>query len=506
MNRWMKSMVNGKMNVIMKKQSAYCLLAAFMLCGCQEELNLNISEPKTFTATIEDNYSGGATKTSLDENGNVLWKKGDQVSVFAGSTINEQYQITDESAGKTSANLNRVSTPDFVAGSEIGNNVAYYPYSSTNAITKSETGYKVSVVLPTTQTYAEASFANGAFPMAAITSSADDMNLKFRNVLGGLKLQLKGTASIASVSISGNNDEILCGAANVSVSMTKVPSITLTDASAKTITLDCGAGVQLNTDTATPFIIALPPMRMASGFTVIVTDTEGKQMKIKTTKSQTIARSSLLRMPVKEFVATMINGHEYVDLGLSVKWATCNVGATKPEQYGYYYAWGEIKTKSEYSWSTYKWCRHNIISSSDIIFSKYCCTGSYDSYKDYKKVLEKKDDVASAKWSGKWRMPTREELKELTDKDNCSWTKTTNYNKTGVAGYIIKSKKPGFTDKSIFLPAAGNYYETNLESVGTGCCYWSSSLYPDLSAYTVVNGQMGASSRCTGLSVRPVSE
>ena len=290
------------MDIVMKKRITYGLLAALMVCGCQEEeLNLNVSEPKTFTAIIEDNYSGETTKTSLDENGNVLWKKGDQVSIFAGSTINEQYQITDDSDGKTSANLNRVSAPDFVAGSEIGNNVAYYPYSSSTAIAKSETGYKVSVVLPSTQTYAEASFANGAFPMAAITNSTDDVNLKFKNVLGGLKLQLKGTASVASISISGNADEILYGTANVSVSTTDVPSIVLTDASAKTITIDCGAGVQLNTETATPFIIALPPMTMVSGFTVIIKDTESKQMEIKTEKSQTITRSSLLRMPAVNY-------------------------------------------------------------------------------------------------------------------------------------------------------------------------------------------------------------
>ena len=499
-------MVNGKMNVIMKKQSAYCLLAAFMLCGCQEELNLNISEPKTFTATIEDNYSGGATKTSLDENGNVLWKKGDQVCVFAGSTINEQYQITDESAGKTSANLNRVSTPDFVAGSEIGNNVAYYPYSSTNAITKSETGYKVSVVLPATQTYAEASFANGAFPMAAITSSADDMNLKFRNVLGGLKLQLKGTASIASVSISGNNDEILCGAANVPVSTTEVPSITLTDASAKTITLDCGAGVQLNTDTATPFIIALPPMTMASGFTVIVTDTEGKQMKIKTTKSQTIARSSLLRMPVKEFVATMINGHEYVDLGLSVKWATCNVGATKPEQYGYYYAWGETKTKDEYNWKTYKWCNGGKYG-----MTKYIVDNMYGAV-DNKTTLETEDDVARLKWGGIWHIPTYAEWNELRSLDNCSWTWTSSYKGTGVSGYIVRSKKNGFKAMSIFLPVAGYRGGKNIFEADARGGYWFSSLYEHDSSEAwalnidkeyIINDSF---SRDYGLSIRPVSK
>ncbi|MDD6151856.1 MAG: Ig-like domain-containing protein, partial [Bacteroidales bacterium] len=132
------------------------------------------------------------------------------------------------------------------------------------------------------------------------------MNLKFKNVLGGLKLQLKGTASIASISITGNNNEVLCGAAEVTVANGNTPSINLTDASAKTVTLDCGAGVALNSETATPFIIALPPITMIGGFTVIVTDTEGKQMEIKTTKSQTITRSSLLKMPAVNYVGTPV--------------------------------------------------------------------------------------------------------------------------------------------------------------------------------------------------------
>lgn len=498
----------------MKKRITYGLLAALMVCGCQEEeLNLSVSEPKTFTAIIEDNYSGGVTKTSLDENGNVLWKKGNQVSIFAGSTINEQYQITDESDGKTSANLNRVSTPDFIAGSEIGNNVAFYPYSSTNAIAKGENGYKISVVLPSTQTYAEASFANGAFPMAAITSSADDMNLKFKNVLGGLKLQLKGTASIASISISGNNDEILYGAANVSVSTTDAPSIALTDASAKTITLDCGSGVQLNTETATSFIVALPPMTMTSGFTVIVKDTEGKRMEIKTQKSQTITRSSLLRMPVVNYEGEEsddTNGYEYVDLGLSVMWATCNVGASKPEEYGDYYAWGEIEPKSTYCWETYKWCngssksliKYNIDSSRGVI--------------DNKMVLEPNDDISHIKLGGSWRIPTEAEWDELINTNNCSWLWTSNYNSTGVAGYIVKSKKTGYTDNRIFLPAAGFCYNSNIEDVGSSGEYWSSSIMASDSycAYAFAIGTRNDGSnyysnnmtvpRCVGQSVRPV--
>lgn len=304
----------------MKKLLIFSTIAAFALTGCQidEPEITDVQEQKAvFTATIDDGFDNDATRTSLDSNGNVLWKAGDQVSIFYKSTINEQYQVTDASDGKTTAGLSPVSStsgssessPSFVAGGEITNNVAFYPYASGTELSKTGSAYTLSKVqLPTTQVYAEGSFGNGAFPMAAVTSSTTDMNLKFKNVLGGLKLQLKGSAKIASITVIGNADEILCGSANVTVSSTAVPKISLTDtdADAKTVTLNCGtAGVQLNSETATTFIIALPPVTMAKGFTVTVTDTYGRNMKIETTKSQTITRSNLLAMPEVDYVGTV---------------------------------------------------------------------------------------------------------------------------------------------------------------------------------------------------------
>lgn len=96
--------------------------------------------------------------------------------------------------------------------------------------------------------------------MVAVTGSTSDKNLSFKNVLGGLKLQLKGTVKIASITVTGNNNEILYGAATVTAQNGNTPTIALSDASAKTVKLNCGSGVQLNTTTATAFIIALPPM------------------------------------------------------------------------------------------------------------------------------------------------------------------------------------------------------------------------------------------------------
>ena len=506
----------------MKKRFVFSILAALAVCSCQvEEINETtpdstqevIREAKVFTAIIDDTTTP-ETRTSLDAEGNVLWKQGDQVSIFAGSTINEQYQVTDASDGKIAASLNKVGDSGFVAGTEIDNNVAFYPYVSTAAIARSAGFYVISdITLPATQTYAEGSFGNGAFPMAAVTGSTGDMKLKFKNVLGGLKLQLKGTACIASISITGNNNEILCGAAEVTVANGSNPSINLTDASAKTVTLDCGAGVALDSKTATPFIIALPPITMTGGFTVIVTDTEGKQMEIKTTKSQTITRSSLLKMPVVVYVGAAVIP-DCVDLGLSVCWASCNLGAGKPEEYGDYYAWGEIERyyssqdpltwkdgKTGYNWASYKWCN-----GSSSTFTKYNTSSSYGTV-DNKTVLEPEDDVAHVKLGGKWRMPTDAEWTELREK--CTWTWVTNYNGSGINGRLVKATN----GNSIFLPAAGYRRGTCLNDAGSYGFYWSSSLYTGYPGYAwyvyFYSDSVGGSNyylRFYGQSVRPVSE
>lgn len=297
-------------------------MAILAVNGCQvkERIADNAQgqhpETKIYTAIIEDSTSG-STKTSLDENGNVLWKSGDRVSIFEGSTVNEQYQVSEESDGKTSSILNKISPSGFVAGGEIEHNIAFYPYSASSTIARDGSSYVIrDIALPATQTYAEGSFGNGAFPMAAVTSSTTDYTLKFKNVLGGLKLQLKGTATIASIKVTGNRSETLCGDAEVTVSSGSIPAISLTDDSAKTVTLDCGDGVALNAENATPFIIALPPITMTGGFTVLITDTDGNQMEVSTSKTQSINRSNLLRMPEVNYVGTAVEfplseKHEY---------------------------------------------------------------------------------------------------------------------------------------------------------------------------------------------------
>ena len=186
---------------------------------------------------------------------------------------------------------------------------------------------------------------------------------------------------------------------------------------------------------------------------------------------------------------------EEVDQGLpsGIKWATCNVGAYYPEDYGDYYAWGETETKSNYTWDTYKWCN-----GSKYTMTKYCTDSSYGIV-DNKTVLEPEDDVAHVKWGGSWRIPTRAEQDELREK--CTWVWTT---LNDIDGYRVT----GPNGKSIFLPAAGNRYGTDVDNRGTRGYYWSSSLSSSYSynAYFLNGYGWHGYSRCIGYTVRPVSE
>lgn len=179
-----------------------------------------------------------------------------------------------------------------------------------------------------------------------------------------------------------------------------------------------------------------------------------------------------------------LNGHEYVDLGLpsGLKWATCNVGADKPEEYGNYYAWGETKTKDAYT--------HKNSRTLDKIMKDISGNHEYD--------------AATANWGGSWRMPTIDELNEL--RINCSWTWIT---QNGVEGYKVTSKKNG---NSIFLPAAGYRYGSSLYYAGYYGYYWSSTPNDDLDFYAYYldfngyNHSMDDNYRDYGQSVRPVLE
>lgn len=191
-----------------------------------------------------------------------------------------------------------------------------------------------------------------------------------------------------------------------------------------------------------------------------------------------------------------VDGYEYIDLELpsGTLWATYNVGATLPEENGGYYAWGETEEKSEYTWSTYKWCN-----GSNNTITKYC-TGSIHGTVDNKRVLEAEDDVAQTKWGGSWRIPTANEQQELID--NCIWNKG---KLNGSEGFWATSKSNG---KSIFLPAAGCKEGKENNYCGIFGYYWSGATDNNSAAECIrfYNDHINieGSERFIGHTVRPV--
>ena len=291
------------------KKSVFAFFAASLcLAACQIEIvdpnQPNVSDD-VLSAKIEQNE---VTKTVLGESNNVFWSENDQIVAFMKSSYGHKYQIKSSFAGKTYADFSRVSSAsgdDLSAGMEWDHNVAYYPYSESIECVKSGDNYALDVVLPTEQNYAANSFGNGSFPMVAVS---EDNNITFKNVCGGIKLQLKGTQNVKSITLQGKNNEKLSGPAIVTAytnSETK-PAITMTgtDAASKSVTLNCGEGVQLIESNATEFIIALPPVLFSNGFIVTVTDSESQPYTIETDKVNTVLRSSLLLMPAVTLTAS----------------------------------------------------------------------------------------------------------------------------------------------------------------------------------------------------------
>ena len=192
--------------------------------------------------------------------------------------------------------------------------------------------------------------------------------------------------------------------------------------------------------------------------------------------------------------------HEWVDLGLpsGTLWATCNVGASKPEEYGDYFAWGETTTKGIYNWSTYKYFK-----GSSLTMTKYCNSSIFGTV-DNKTELEPTDDAATANWGSGWQMPSYAQFNELI---NSSYTTTTWTTLNGKYGRKISSKSNG---NSIFLPAAGYRYDASLDNAGSYGFYWSRSLNTSYSYYAYYlsfdSSNINASNyyRYYGQSVRPV--
>jgi len=218
-----------------------------------------------------------------------------------------------------------------------------------------------------------------------------------------------------------------------------------------------------------------------------------------------------------------LNGHEYVEMGDGLKWAVMNIGASNPQQIGSFYAWGEVTTKENYWYSSYKWVVEGRENDWPRYINKYQIDDGEKYYNsvgtywydlngnfsgDGKSVLEAEDDVAAVTWGGSWRMPTAVEWGKLLDTDNYTWEWKNDYN--GMMGMLVTSKVAGYVGNSIFLPATG-IYSGNTYETSERLYYWSSSLsdetYHAQHLYGTSGGRnMDENYRYLGLAVRAVSE
>lgn len=284
----------------MKKVLMSLAAVAAVFAGCQKpELEVAPVEVKdAFTASVE-NFD--ATKTALDGN-HVVWSAADQLAIFQGFGVADLYEIADASAGSSSAKFVHKTSglgDDFFGGVEMNDprNVAFYPYAEGLGAYSEEGAWVVTnVTLPATQVYTENSFANGAFPMVAVTETLDDHNLRFKNVLGAVKFQLTGSQALKSIVIKGNNGEVLAGKATVTAhDGFDTPTIVMAEGGATEVVFDCGTGVQLS-ETPTAFYVALPPMVFENGFTATVTTVDGCVAEL-VAPAQEVKRSGILVMP-----------------------------------------------------------------------------------------------------------------------------------------------------------------------------------------------------------------
>lgn len=457
----------------MKHLALYLGIAASLVASCSiqdEIIETQGQDEVKFYASFEQPGDDG-TKVYANENLLLRWNADDRVSIFNRVTYNQQYLFAGET-GDNAGEFQIVNGDVFVTGNSISHVVSVYPYQKSTVITEDEV---LTVTLPAEQTYAENTFGLGANTMVSVSS---DNLLQYKNVGGYLMLKLYGEGvSVSSIVLKGNNGEKLAGKASITMPLGGVPTVVMKDDATTEIILSCETPVQLGAtaEESTQFWFVVPPMTFSRGFSITVNCSDGVFSKT-TDKASVIERNKLSKMaPIEIDCSSPVP----IDLGLSVKWASFNLGASKPEEYGDYYSWGEIEPyDDQYS-------------------------SDQNSFGD---VLDPEHDAASVILGGTWRIPTQEEWTELSENCSFEWTSL-----NGIIGYRVYGKKnSAFESASIFLPAAGfmsygKFYQVSTiyteSNYGDYVC--SSKQKPEFH-FTVSRRALDAWNLYDGRTIRPV--
>lgn len=496
--------------------AAACLAA---LAACSKEpvqVNESLNGSETVIATAKDFVMDGMTKTVISQSGSdapaFAWKGGDVIGIIPmnGKTVQSNYEIAEIGSNPKNATFDG-GVWALKEGKEYA---AYYPFNE--QIVRSGDNLEFSF-LGQTQSANNSLTHLGAYDYmyaSAVVPTSGKAQFDFNHKISLVRLQLTVPKEDTFTRVILESD-VNWFATGASLKLSDGTMSATENAKSATINL---SNLEVAANGVLTVWFAMLPTNALNGKALSAKLFGGEAIYIcEITGITTIVAGSAY-----SYAATLTSQGqevEYVDLGLSVKWATCNLGAKSPEEYGDYYAWGETETKSEYTNATYKFYKSEIVSEGDFDveykgYTKYIPSSGANTYGfrgfyDNKSVLDPEDDVARVKLGGKWRMPTKTECDELKNNCQCDWTTY-----KGINGRKFTSKKAGYTDKWIFLPAAGYRIGGDLYNAGSSGRYWSSSLdtvVPDYAYYlhfdsNYVYPYAYDYGRCYGESVRPVSE
>lgn len=281
----------------MKKFFYFLCVCAFIATSCSQDYTneemvtyTNYGEPKFYAS-----FNDADSRTLLNEQMKNTWCTDDRISIFMGNTYNHHYKF-DGVTGDTKGTFSKIDDP-FITGEILSANYAIYPYSNENSIDDNGIIY---TSLPAVQNYETKSFGLNANTMVAVTENLENRFLYFQNVCGYVRVKLYGAdVTLKSVTLAGNNDEILAGSAQISAGYNQEPELSITGKSDKVLTINCGEGVKIGATEydATEFVFVVPPQVMTKGFTVVATDTNGNTFTKTSDKSQEIKRNTILSMP-----------------------------------------------------------------------------------------------------------------------------------------------------------------------------------------------------------------
>ncbi len=484
------------------------LFAVLLVPACQLEdhyvdgLENTVGEKLTVMASWE-NVS--QTRTAIQDDGvTVLWTPGERINLFRGVSASGCFVSTNPEPSRRIELEGCLSGPSEPSGPYW----AIYPYNEANTCD----GASVTLTVPSVQTASEGTFADKFFPAVA---KSDDLQLTFYNVCGGTVFTVanEGITSVEFQSIGG---ESLVGSVTVTMDESGLPLITGVNGGSPIVTVSLPGGAPF--EVGKRYYAVFLPGTLSQGLSVKYRKASLNAVFL-ANAGIAVNRSRFGKLYGLDKDLTFVGYAvpEAVDLGLSVKWASFNLGATSPGEFGEYFAWGETEPyyssrdplvwkpgkEDGYSFSSYKWCTSSSLFRS---FTKYCYEPiyGYNSETDGKTVLDPEDDAAQANLGGQWRTPTDAEFGELVNA--CSWENTS---MDGARGW----KVTGPNGSWIFLPYAGLWNRLNLLGVGSSADYWSSSLSTigvqkwtanALALIFIRDLELQNSNRCDGMSVRPV--